>query len=84
MVLIDSLPQVMLTLNREVSVPLRGLWFLSKHGPIFKKAMAIMFPSPCGDYGSYHDSWAFYSMDEFNEVSVPLRGLWFLSAYNKG
>ena len=35
-----------------VSVPLRGLWFLSWENscdiPLFE-----WFPSPCGDYGSY-------------------------------
>ena len=62
-----------------VSVPLRGLWFLSSRGVVlyeklFKRSFRplagimvlivttmdwleelypIMFPSPCGDYGSY-------------------------------
>ena len=35
-----------------VSVPLRGLWFLSSSAS-FSKACAFLFPSPCGDYGSY-------------------------------
>ena len=36
-----------------------------------------MFPSPCGDYGSY----LFVCHGNFSllKVSVPLRGLWFLS-----
>ena len=37
-----------------VSVPLRGLWFLSaeeeKYITMVKRGK---FPSPCGDYGSY-------------------------------
>ena len=36
-----------------VSVPLRGLWFLSAHGPLEWEKMTDEFPSPCGDYGSY-------------------------------
>ena len=39
-----------------------------------------LFPSPCGDYGSYpHPEPALSDKDD-QEVSVPLRGLWFLSA----
>ena len=37
-----------------------------------------LFPSPCGDYGSYrliHKPFPFHPLP----VSVPLRGLWFLS-----
>ena len=40
-------------ITEEVSVPLRGLWFLSHYivdGGPFDLAL---FPSPCGDYGSY-------------------------------
>ena len=37
------------------------------------------FPSPCGDYGSYHLRTA-SEPGRPDEVSVPLRGLWFLSA----
>ena len=38
-----------------------------------------LFPSPCGDYGSYPRRC--YHNKDFAEkmVSVPLRGLWFLS-----
>ena len=41
----------------EISVPLRGLWFLSitKHLLLF--ALSTKFPSPCGDYGSYRLEW---------------------------
>ena len=37
-----------------VSVPLRGLWFLSLE-PEYDKydKYTFKFPSPCGDYGSY-------------------------------
>ena len=37
-----------------VSVPLRGLWFLSTvEAPTVDAAATETFPSPCGDYGSY-------------------------------
>ena len=61
-----------------VSVPLRGLWFLS----IFDKGRSnriCKFPSPCGDYGSYHVSPLSLNGNAYSYVSVPLRGLWFLS-----
>ena len=35
-----------------VSVPLRGLWFLSRWTRTTDLTL-IRFPSPCGDYGSY-------------------------------
>ena len=39
---------------KMVSVPLRGLWFLSSGEQIQVIIMRQMkFPSPCGDYGSY-------------------------------
>ena len=37
-----------------VSVPLRGLWFLSPYALWLEKTGQLVFPSPCGDYGSYH------------------------------
>ena len=38
-----------------VSVPLRGLWFLSIPNEVWQgMKRSIMFPSPYGDYGSYH------------------------------
>ena len=37
-----------------VSVPLRGLWFLSSSRFASRSASrTALFPSPCGDYGSY-------------------------------
>ena len=36
-----------------VSVPLRGLWFLSLRVKRTYGEKLIEFPSPCGDYGSY-------------------------------
>ena len=37
-----------------VSVPLRGLWFLSQKKPTsVDDYYQLVFPSPCGDYGSY-------------------------------
>ena len=46
---------------------------------IYQLVNYYRFPSPCGDYGSYHDS-TFFDEDFDEVVSVPLRGLWFLSA----
>ena len=40
--------------KKNVSVPLRGLWFLSSHYS-FNNSTGYRFPSPCGDYGSYLD-----------------------------
>ena len=37
----------------KVSVPLRGLWFLSEGRRNHEKGRHNKFPSPCGDYGSY-------------------------------
>ena len=37
----------------EISVPLRGLWFLSQALRRRLIALRLKFPSPCGDYGSY-------------------------------
>ena len=40
----------------QVSVPLRGLWFLSRTLGIAKYLDSVLkFPSPYGDYGSYLD-----------------------------
>ena len=36
-----------------VSVPLRGLWFLSQLQKGENIMTMLKFPSPCGDYGSY-------------------------------
>ena len=36
-----------------VSVPLRGLWFLSFAKRNDYTNLIVLFPSPCGDYGSY-------------------------------
>ena len=66
--------------KRQVSVPLRGLWFLSTHLIISMKRCLKTFPSPCGDYGSYPDLGLNPNNDGKIIVSVPLRGLWFLSA----
>ena len=37
----------------HVSVPLRGLWFLSERVSFTNRKQLTAFPSPCGDYGSY-------------------------------
>ena len=63
-----------------VSVPLRGLWFLSQSSsPDGYERATEAFPSPCGDYGSYHNALNPFVFCVIAEVSVPLRGLWFLS-----
>ena len=86
-----------------ISVPLRGLWFLSlklEHeskdfAENFRPLAGIMvlilqvaaqrykwkrdlFPSPCGDYGSYQLKEMLINQ-MYEMISVPLRGLWFLS-----
>ena len=66
--------------KKKVSVPLRGLWFLSIG--IARRTLAgyEAFPSPYGDCGSYQ--YCPYGINvSYDSVSVPLRGLWFLSAF---
>ena len=46
--------------SRHVSVPLRGLWFLSVLKTAFNANFEIKFPSPYGDYGSYRDGVKFH------------------------
>ena len=61
----------------DVSVPLRGLWFLSGQLVGYSK-LIHQFPSPYGDYGSYPRQ-LLPLLKSIGIVSVPLRGLWFLS-----
>ena len=63
----------------QVSVPLRGLWFLSRVLSTFSVSKSSLFPSPCGDYGSYQLRKHPKEWLHTHFVSVPLRGLWFLS-----
>ena len=77
MVLIQTVLIDGLIAGRLVSVPLRGLWFLSRLN-FLTNLKKFKFPSPYGDYGSYHLSLSFL-MAFRHLVSVPLRGLWFLS-----
>ena len=63
-----------------VSVPLRGLWFLSCPHCGEEHEVKDLFPSPCGDYGSYRARQHVESCKALR-VSVPLRGLWFLSPH---
>ena len=65
--------------QQVVSVPLRGLWFLSRR-PFLQQLKRLLFPSPYGDYGSYRTV-HFRVLHMEPEVSVPLRGLWFLSEH---
>ena len=54
MVLIDYITSCMDWLEDLVSVPLRGLWFLSGRYRFNEITLSKQgFPSPCGDYGSY-------------------------------
>ena len=53
MVLISSAPQATNSAAIEISVPLRGLWFLSQLDIYLEGYTPTEFPSPCGDYGSY-------------------------------
>ena len=57
-----------------VSVPLRGLWFLSSSYPIRPYRYGAEFPSPCGDYGSYQMHTYITSNDE-SESFRPLAGI---------
>ena len=77
MVLIERNGVLCITLN-ILSVPLRGLWFLSKHHDNVKEKH-LHLSVPLRDYGSYlHYYYHEYAQSE-EQVSVPLRGLWFLS-----
>ena len=54
MVLIDEKKKMIEEKREMVSVPLRGLWFLSRIIDDVNDYDEFMeFPSPCGDYGSY-------------------------------
>ena len=53
MVLISLVLEDGRELTAKVSVPLRGLWFLSAELDNFSVWIGPGFPSPCGDYGSY-------------------------------
>ena len=78
MVLIYPSVTANVKLNEWVSVPLRGLWFLSGwNADVF--ILDMEFPSPYGDYGSYLSRMK-KIRDLTEYVSVPLRGLWFLSS----
>ena len=56
MVLIQTVLIDGLIAGRLVSVPLRGLWFLSRLN-FLTNLKKFKFPSPYGDYGSYHDDY---------------------------
>ena len=58
--------------GKAVSVPLRGLWFLSTYEVSRKDILKVLFPSPYGDYGSYQN----YNYQGWNEVFS-----WFPSPY---
>ena len=61
--------------------PLAGIMVLIFHtlylGVYGSLENEYVFPSPCGDYGSYRGLWPTFV--SYQTVSVPLRGLWFLS-----
>ena len=66
----------------ELSVPLRGLWFLSVQRPQLLRGMAkLSVPLR----GLWFLSWVFTQRSSARTVlSVPLRGLWFLSRHGAG
>ena len=78
MVLIGDIDVTIFVYYINISVPLRGLWFLSRMGGNDMKDEKTKFPSPCGDYGSYQNR-KNSTMFNIRPISVPLRGLWFLS-----
>ena len=53
MVLINRKGVHRMTQEEFVSVLSRGLWFLSDLAQNLLKGDRVVFPSPCGDYGSY-------------------------------
>ncbi len=58
-----------------VSVPLRGLWFLSRNGEITMiRHYWHKFPSPCGDYGSYRRQHC-YQVHREGKSFRPLAGI---------
>ena len=80
MVLIIILTELVSYIDKEVSVPLRGLWFLSReNNDPRKKYMTVSVPLR-GLWFLSSDDDAIFNED-YEEVSVPLRGLWFLSLY---
>ena len=74
MVLIRVLPPSGLHPSHYVSVPLRGLWFLSSTLTTTLSSMMTLFPSPYGDYGSYQN-FALNSMTSFLGCFRPLTGI---------
>ena len=67
-----SKPNGILTLY--ISVPLRGLWFLSREDDNHDRRRKEKFPSPCGDYGSYRDSYN-YVYASITRNFRPLAGI---------
>ena len=67
-----------LTINHsqkeQVSVPLRGLWFLSHVMLDIICDEVAPFPSPCGDYGSYLPRFVVYSISAERRFR-PLAGI---------
>ena len=62
----------------DVSVPLRGLWFLSCRGPRRLSAIRACFRPLAGIMVLIFSEHPWFGLPV--PVSVPLRGLWFLSA----
>ena len=59
--------------------PLAGIMVLIYSLGYNDKKHCFLFPSPCGDYGSYRRQHRTVARGKGLLVSVPLRGLWFLS-----
>ena len=78
MVLIIILTELVSYIDKEVSVPLRGLWFLSLYFLYLIVKVQIRSFRPLTGImvliGNFR-----INVQEWQKVSVPLRGLWFLS-----
>ena len=79
MVLINSTVTSIFTNMTASFRPLAGIMVLINFEQVSNVLGGKTFPSPCGDYGSYHARK--YALNGLFciDVSVPLRGLWFLS-----
>ena len=75
MVLIEDLGKCILVRRGIVSVPLRGLWFLSTAHRNTTLVKQLWFPSPCGDYGSYLRPSLYTSVSTSFTSFRPLAGI---------
>ena len=82
MVLINSTVTSIFTNMTASFRPLAGIMVLINFEQVSNVLGGKTFPSPCGDYGSYH-AFSIEGRKCISMVSVPLRGLWFLSKKQK-